>query len=72
MWFDVSSTLPLLGAEESARQLRHMGLSRVFFGTDYPLWDYDEEMARFFTLPLSRSEFEAVLNGNFEAFLDSL
>ena len=72
VWFDVSSTLPLLGAEESARQLRHMGLSRVFFGTDYPLWDYDEEMARFFTLPLSRSEFEAVLNGNFEAFLDSL
>ncbi|MBP5166269.1 MAG: amidohydrolase [Oscillospiraceae bacterium] len=69
VWFDCSSTLALIGPEATAEEIRRMGVEKVFFGTDFPLWDYDEEVARFFELPMSRSEYEAILAGNFRAFL---
>lgn len=71
VWFDCSSTLALIGPEATAQQIRHLGLERVFFGTDFPLWNYDEELARFFQLPFTRTEFEAVLAGNFRRFMAS-
>lgn len=69
VWFDASSTLPLIGPERSVDQIRHFGADRVFFGTDFPLWDYDKEFSRFFELPLSYSEYKMILADNFKSFL---
>lgn len=68
VWFDCSSTIALIGAEEAARQIRRLGVERIFFGSDFPLWSYGEELTRFFELPLTRSEREAILGGNFLRF----
>lgn len=72
VWFDCSSTIALIGAEATVRQIRKFGSDRVFFGTDFPLWDYDEEMERFFSLPMTRTEFEAILSKNFRSFMAQL
>lgn len=72
VWFDCSSTLALMGPEATAAEIRRMGTDRVFFGTDFPLWDYDEEVGRFFDMPLSREEFQAVLGENFRQFMAAL
>lgn len=47
VWVDTSSSLYALEPEEAARIIRRYGTDRAFFGTDYPMWDPEEEMARF-------------------------
>ena len=37
------------------------GADRVLFGTDYPMWDPSEELARFNAIPLTEEERERVL-----------
>ncbi len=41
-----------LDAEEAAQMIRDHGYQKMLFGTDYPMWDHEEELARFFALPL--------------------
>jgi hypothetical protein len=45
---------------------------RVFFGTDYPMWDPEEELEKFLRLPLTSEEQEKILHLNFEKFLQEL
>lgn len=56
VWVDTSSSLYALEPEEAARIIRGYGTDRAFFGTDYPMWDPEEEMARFLRLPLTDGE----------------
>ena len=49
--------------------IHRYGASRVFFGTDYPMWKPEEELARFRALPLTPEEQEMILHKNFEHFL---
>ena len=72
VWIDTSSSLYALPPEDAAHVIRHYGADRAFFGTDYPMWKPDEELARFMRLPLTESEREGILHGNFERFLASL
>lgn len=69
LWVDTSSSLYALKPEEAVAIIRHYDPDKVFFGTDYPMWQPEEEVARFMALPLSRDEQERILHGNFEAFL---
>ncbi len=71
VWVDTSSSLYALSSEEGASIIRRYGADRVFFGTDYPMWAPDEELARFFRLPLTKQEQEMILSGNLETFLHS-
>ena len=72
VWVDTSSSLYALEPEEAARIIRRYGTDRAFFGTDYPMWDPEEEMARFLRLPLTDGEREQIFHLNFEAFLRDL
>ena len=67
--FDTSSTLPVIGSEAARAQIQFMGVENCFFGTDYPLWDYGQELARFFELGLTYAENQKILSGNFKEFI---
>lgn len=72
VWVDTSSSLYALKPDEAAQLIRHYGPDRVFFGTDYPMWKPEEELARFMALPLTDGEREKILHLNFEKFLAEL
>ena len=72
VWVDTSSSLYALEPAAAADIIRHYGVEQVFFGTDYPMWKPEEEVARFMALPLTDAEREAALHLNFERFLSEL
>ena len=72
VWVDTSSSLYAMKPEDAAEVIRRYGAERVFFGTDYPMWQPEEEIARFMALPLTEEEQEKILHLNLEAFLSSL
>jgi len=65
VWFDTSSSLFAFSPEEAARRLRHFGTDRMMFGTDFPMWDPKEEVARFMALPLTQEERDQVFHKTF-------
>ena len=65
---DTSSCLGFLTPERGTELVRAFGAERCFFGTDYPMWDHTEELARFDQLGLDESERNAVLWENAAAF----
>lgn len=68
-WVDTSSSLSFITPEEAVAVIRHYGADRAFFGSDYPMWNPAEEVARFMALPLKQDEKEAIAHRNFEAFM---
>ena len=71
-WVDTSSSLYAVTPEKGAEIIRHYGAERVFFGTDYPMWDPAEEVKRLEALPLTPRELELIAHESFEAFLKGL
>ena len=70
VWFDASSTMDFLSPEEEGRLIRALGVSRVMFGTDYPVRSVREELPRFLALPgLTDEEKKAILYDNAIGFL---
>ncbi len=72
LWVDSSSSLYALTPEEAASLVRHYGADRVFFASDYPMWDPAEELHRFLALPLTKEEQASILHLNLESFLEGL
>ncbi len=72
VWVDTSSSLYALKPDEAVAIIRRYDPDRVFFGTDFPMWDPVEEKARFEALPLTAEERENIAHRNFEAFLKGL
>ncbi len=64
VWFDTSSSLWKLTPNEAMRMIRNHGVEKMLFGVDYPMWDHQEELARFDKLPLTEEEREAILYKN--------
>ena len=69
IFIDNCSALPFLSAQEAAEIIRAHGTKRVFFGTDYPMWQHEEELERFLALPLTEQEREDILFNNAAALL---
>ena len=69
VYVDTSSSLYALEKEEAVRIIRSYAPERVLFGTDYPMWDPQEEMLRFLALPLTDAEKERILDINAEGLL---
>ena len=65
VFIDTSSSLYALEPEEAVELLRRHGTKRAFFGTDYPMWLHEDELARFMALPLTDEEREDILWRNF-------
>ena len=72
LWVDCSSSLFALTPQEAADIIRRYSAERVFFGTDYPMWDPVEEVHRFLAVPLTEEERSLILHQNFEAFQQEL
>lgn len=72
LWVDSCSSLYALPPTTAADIIHHYGTDRVFFGTDYPMWDPLEEVERMKALPLTAEEQENVFHCNFERFLANL
>lgn len=66
LYVDCSSSLFAMTNEEGRRLVRLWGAERVLFGTDYPMWDPTEELARFDALGLSERESALILHENAE------
>ena len=64
VYADCSSSLYAMSPEHAAELIRRIGVDRVMWGTDYPMWSATEELERFNRLPLSDDEREMILNGN--------
>lgn len=63
LWFDTSSTTPFATPELAHKLLNTFPRERILFGTDWPLYDPVEELARLQALGgLSDSEMEAIMS----------
>ena len=69
VYVDCCSSLYAIEPEEAVKIIHRYGADRVFFGTDYPMWNPKEEVARFMALPLTEEEREMILHRNFERFI---
>jgi predicted TIM-barrel fold metal-dependent hydrolase len=64
LWFDTSSTLFSLSVDRARSMIEKHGADKFLFGSDFPMWDHEEELARFMALGLSQKDNEAILAGN--------
>ena len=69
MRFDTSSSLYALDPAKAADMIRILGVDKFFFGSDYPMWRPDEELQRFFALPLTEEERRRILAYNLKELL---
>ena len=64
VYTDCSSSLYAMTPEHAAELIRKLGVERVMWGTDYPMWNAKEELERFAALPLDDRERELILSEN--------
>lgn len=64
IYTDCSSSLYAMTPEHAADLIRKIGVHRVMWGTDYPMWSAKEELERFDHLPLTDRERELILSEN--------
>ncbi len=69
LYVDCSSSFAFLTDREIKELIYGFGADRVFFGSDYPMWNPSEELDRLFSLGLSDEEYEMILSGNLERIL---
>lgn len=67
---DCSSSLFAMSKERAAEIIKTYTADRVFYGTDYPMWDPAEEIRRFNALDLSDGERRKILWNNAERYFD--
>lgn len=69
VYLDTTSTLSLIGAAEAKKFIDYFGAQWFFFGTDYPMWNPKEELARFMEIDLTETERQMILAGNLKRLL---
>lgn len=68
VYVDTSSTLGFSDKENIRKAINTFGTDKVFFGTDFPMWRYEEELEGIYSLGLSDKTVEKILHSNFEEF----
>lgn len=66
--FDTSSSLFILDKDYIKKLISHYGTENCFFGTDFPLWDYDKEVCDFMELQLPYDDMKKLLGDNFRQY----
>ena len=64
LYVDTSSTFPFVSAEEAKRLVASFGVDKILFGTDYPMWNMEEELAGVAALSLPADQLRKVLHDN--------
>ncbi|MBQ7117347.1 MAG: amidohydrolase [Clostridia bacterium] len=63
-YVDCSSSFDWLTAEKATEIVKAYGADKVLFGTDFPMWEYERELERFFKMELTAEETEKILYKN--------
>ncbi|MDR3344715.1 MAG: amidohydrolase family protein, partial [Oscillospiraceae bacterium] len=69
VYIDTCSSLYAIKPRFAKLLIDTYGADRVFFGTDYPMWRAKKELEYISLLPLSDSERDGILGGNFLRFI---
>lgn len=64
VYFDTSSTTWKLPYEKAMNMIEKHGVEKFLFGSDYPMWDHEEEFERFSKFSLTNEEKEQILYKN--------
>lgn len=64
--FDTCSSLEFISPEFAREIIYGFGTDKVFWGTDFPMWDHTKELLRFKRLNLTDSENRKILSENFK------
>lgn len=67
---DTSSSLFALDKEYVKKLIYHYGVENCFFGTDFPLMNYPEEIKSFMELGLPYEEARRILSLNFREYFN--
>lgn len=70
LYFDTSSSLWTLDKSKAVDIIRRHGADKILFGTDYPMWLYEDELERFKSLNLTQEEEELILWKNAAGLLN--
>lgn len=70
VFFDTSSTLWKCPVEKANKMLKAHGVEKFFFGSDFPMWDHQDELSRFNQLDLTSEERDLILYKNAQKFLE--
>lgn len=62
LWFDCSSTFYWCRPQLAAQLIRRLGVDRVMFGSDFPMWTPKTELDTFFSLDFTEEEREQILH----------
>ena len=63
-YVDCSSSFNYITPEVATKVIKTYGADKVLFGTDYPMWEAEEELKFLLSLPLDESEIKCILNMN--------
>ena len=63
-YVDCSSSLYAMSPEKAKELIMLYGTDRVLFGTDYPMWEPEEEIERFMNIDLTEKQREDILYNN--------
>ena len=72
VYFDTSSSLWKLPLEKANRMIKAHGHKKFLFGSDFPMWDHEDELSRFNQLELSQQEREDILYNNGARLIEKL
>lgn len=64
--FDSCSSLEFISADFARDLIYGFGVDKIFFGTDFPMWNHTDELGRFMRLGLSDDENRKILGENFK------
>ncbi len=64
IYMDTSSSLAFLSPDRAVEMIRRHGVEKMLFGSDYPMWDHQEELQRFLQLDLTENERRAIFHDN--------
>ena len=53
VYFDTCSSLPFISVQRARELIDMLGADRFFFATDFPMWDAEGELERFFSIPIA-------------------
>ena len=67
--FDISSSLAFISPGKAIHLIHTYGSENCFFGSDFPMWNHDEELERLLALGLTEEENRMILSENIRRFL---
>lgn len=68
-YVDTSSSIKYLGVKRAKELIDIYGAERVLFGTDFPMWDAEQELSYFERMNLTNEQLELIMHENAERIL---